>query len=244
MKRAEKPRVRYSIASLTRAVFRRGRGFAGRILELPARLLRCLRAAFGRAGQQRQACRLGVEILEPRYVLSASVWTDKSGYAPGETATINASSFGVGETVDLKVVRSDGATYSTLAITDGGQNDLDGVVDGNIQATWVVPNDSPGYSFQLTATGETSAATAQTSFAGLTTWVQALPTDYSPGQTANITAGGFSVGETVDFHITNISNCHVYPGWSITDGSSSDGDGATDGHIQTGWFRRMRPTRY
>jgi hypothetical protein len=38
------------------------------------------------------------------------------------------------------------------------------------------------------------------------------PTDYAPGQTANILAGGFVLGETVDFQVTNLTNGHVYSG--------------------------------
>jgi VCBS repeat-containing protein len=228
MKRPEKSLARYSIASLSRAIFRRGRGFIGRVLELPARLLRYFGVASQRTWQQRHTCRPGFEALEPRYVLSATVSTDKPAYAPGETAAVAAIGFQPGESVDLQVVRSDGTTYAPVAIVDDAQGDL--------QTTWVLPDDSPGYTFRLTATGETSGEVAQASFGGLTTWVEALPTDYAPGQTANILAGGFQVGEAVDFQVTNLTNGHVYSGWSVTDGSAGDGDGATDGHIQTGWL--------
>src|SRR5205823_1012787 len=44
-------------------------------------------------------------------------------------------------------------------------------------------------------------------------------------------------GESVLFQITNVTTGNVYtPPWSVVDGSADDLDGATDGHIQTGWL--------
>ncbi len=45
-----------------------------------------------------------------------------------------------------------------------GAGDLDGVTDGNIQATWFVANDCVGATLQVTARGLTSGETAQTTF--------------------------------------------------------------------------------
>src|SRR5207249_2694912 len=42
--------------------------------------------------------------------------------------------------------------------------DLDGHVDGNIQTTWYVESQYAGASLELTATGQTSGLTAQTTF--------------------------------------------------------------------------------
>src|SRR4051794_17609301 len=59
---------------------------------------------------------LRLEQLEDRRLLAtavtdaatASVFTDKPDYAPGETALINATGFQAGETVRLQVTRTDG----------------------------------------------------------------------------------------------------------------------------------------
>src|SRR5205823_5651357 len=119
---------------------------------------------------------------------------------------------------------------------DGGAGDLDGVADGNIKTNWVLPADAPGNSFLVMASGESSHSTAQASFTGLTTWVMTNPTDYPPGQTAHIFAGGFQPGEAVRFQVSNQTNGNVYtPSWAVTDGGPDDLDGVADGHITTGW---------
>src|SRR5262245_6381124 len=96
---------------------------------------------------------LVMESLEPRVLLSAdlsaspaAVATDKLGYAPEETAVITASNFEAGETVAVQVVRDDGTAYGGWSIGDGGANDLDGRVDGNITTHWMLPQDAPGNS--------------------------------------------------------------------------------------------------
>jgi hypothetical protein len=93
--------------------------------------------------------------------------------------------------------------------------------------TWTAPTNSPGDQFQLTATGESSQDTAHATFAGLTTYVYALPTDYLAGATANIFGGGFQAGETVDFQVTNETDGSTYAPWTAT--------ADTDGSVQTGW---------
>ncbi len=125
-----------------------------------------------------------VEQLESRQLLSALVTTDKPAYAPTDTAHIAGSGFAAGEAVDFQVVnQTTGVTYTTWSTIDDAS--------GNVTTTWSVPMDAPGDRFQLTAT-DSSGDTAQATFNGLTTWVYTLPTDYSPGQTANIFAGGFN----------------------------------------------------
>ncbi len=111
------------------------------------------------------------------------------------------------------------------------------MADGNFKTNWIVPDDAPGNSFVATANGLFAISSAQASFTGLTTWVYAQPTDYTPGETANLFAGGFQSGESVQFQVSNLTNDYVYtPPWSVVDGSVDDLDGATDGHIQTGWL--------
>jgi hypothetical protein len=144
----------------------------------------------------------------------STLTTQYSTYGPGATVNIAGAGFLAGETVDLQVVRSDGTTYAPWSVTDG--------TNGTFATNWTVPSDAPGYSFQITATGESSSSSATASFNAPTTWVETIPTDYSPGQTANILAGGFQGSETVDFQVTNETDGNVYPGWSVgaTDGQS------------------------
>src|SRR5439155_1833845 len=108
--------------------------------------------------KKRSHQRLGIEHLEARMLLSASVWTDKLDYPPGSTAVINGSGFQAGEVVQLQVLRTDGVpdyaegnqpwqvrdgdtSFTTPYKDDAGMwhyPDLDGKVDGNIQTTWYV----------------------------------------------------------------------------------------------------------
>src|SRR5688572_14884149 len=74
--------------------------------------------------------------------------------------------------------------------------------------------------------------------------------DYSPGETAQITASDFGVGETVRFQVLHIDGTPNTGGghepWHVTDGVAGDfnGDGimegdldlVADGNIKTSWF--------
>jgi hypothetical protein len=81
-----------------------------------------------------------------------SVFTDQEDYAPGETATITATGFEVGSTIEFSIADDpddpgdDGEAdvYQPFSVTDGGEGDLDGVADGNITTTWFVPTDNNG----------------------------------------------------------------------------------------------------
>ncbi|HEY9619684.1 MAG TPA: hypothetical protein V6C78_04905 [Crinalium sp.] len=111
------------------------------------------------------------------------VQTDLLDYAPGSTATITASRFAVGETVEFQVIHLDpgldqqygtaddvsgdnsGQGHLPWSITDGGAGDLDGVANGRIVTQWYVnPDDSAGATFKLTATGQRSQRLATTIF--------------------------------------------------------------------------------
>src|SRR5947209_6868705 len=90
---------------------------------------------------------------------AATVTTDKADYAPGSTVYITGSGFQPGETVQCQVLHADGSFDNTTSgahapwyVTDGGDGDLDGVADGNIQTTWLVPadQDEPGATLELT----------------------------------------------------------------------------------------------
>src|SRR5207249_11973538 len=102
-------------------------------------------------------------------LLSATLLTNKADYAPGETAVITGSGFEVGETIQLQVVRTDGipdypAGNQPWQVIDGGNGDLDGRADGNLQTTWFVENQYSGATLLASATGLTSGETAQAAF--------------------------------------------------------------------------------
>src|SRR5438128_2638042 len=87
--------------------------------------------------------RLHLEELESRVVPSATLLTNKVGFAPAETAVITGSGFQPGETIDLTVVnQTTGATYTAWSVTDGGTGDKDGLADGNVVTSWLLPDDA------------------------------------------------------------------------------------------------------
>ena len=95
----------------------------------------------------------------------AEVMTEDPDYSPGQTATIDAAGFQVGETVQFQVVNlTNGNAYASWTVTDGGPTDQDGAADGQIQTAWVVPPDALQSTLVLTATGESSGLTAQYAF--------------------------------------------------------------------------------
>src|ERR1051325_11292132 len=85
-----------------------------------------------------------------------SVQTDKGDYAPGETAYITGSGWKPGETVDLDLQRSSGfgpVDWSTTADADG-----------NISTSYLVIDSDLNVTFLLTATGEASGCSTNTTF--------------------------------------------------------------------------------
>src|SRR5262245_59714798 len=102
--------------------------FLGRWLNQLRLGSRSATRARRRARQQSQAARrLNLEHLEERALLSASVWTNKPDYTPGETAYITGQEFQPGEVVQLQVVHADGkpdiddghAPWQAVARPDG-----------------------------------------------------------------------------------------------------------------------------
>jgi len=99
------------------------------------------------------------------------VSTDKADYAPGAKATITASGFAEGSTIQFAIADdpnhpgTDGVAnvYKPFSITDGGAGDPDGAANGQVVTTWVVPPDPDGFgpaiasalgaTLNLTATG-------------------------------------------------------------------------------------------
>jgi hypothetical protein len=100
------------------------------------------------------------------------VKTDQEDYAPGSTAYVTATGFESGSTIEFAIQEDpnrpgdDGIAniYKPFSVTDGGEGDLDGVADGNITTTWLVPVDPDGdgpevasamnATLHLTATGK------------------------------------------------------------------------------------------
>src|SRR5262245_40649736 len=128
-----------------------------------------LLSAHKRVWRPDRSLPLSVEQLEARNLLSATLLTDKPDYSPGDTAVITGSGFEVGETIQLQVVRTDGVSdyppgNQPWQVTDGGDGDLDGRADGNLQTTWFVENQYRGATLLVSATGLTSGTTAQAAF--------------------------------------------------------------------------------
>src|SRR5262245_39521264 len=87
--------------------------------------------------------RVQLEPLECRTMLTATVATGQIDYSPGETAFISGSGFEIGETIQLQVLHTDGTPntgegHEPWYVVDGGDGDLDGIADGNLQTTWYV----------------------------------------------------------------------------------------------------------
>src|SRR5258708_2321641 len=80
---------------------------------------------------------LTVEQLEARNLLSATLLTDRTAYAPGENAVLSGSGFQPGETIDLQVVPA-AAGQATWRIVDGGAGDADGAADGQFRTSWIL----------------------------------------------------------------------------------------------------------
>src|SRR5262249_35485197 len=100
----------------------------------------------------------------------------------GSTATFTATNVAVGDTVEFSVAHVDAGadgvvgtaddvlvhdlsgTTAPWTVTDGGAGDLDGIANGVIVTSWDVNQDAAGQAFAVTATDETTGATAAASF--------------------------------------------------------------------------------
>ncbi len=140
-----------------------------------------------------------------------TVVTDQTGYAPGTTANISGVGWVAGETVDLQVV-----DVTTSLIQASWNTPADS--NGDISSAWTVPN-LVGDQLQLTATGETSGLTGQTTF----TDGPNLATDqaaYAPGSTASVKGAGWQAGETVNLQLVNVTTRTTEDTWSVAANSS------------------------
>lgn len=173
----------------------------------------------------------------------ATVTTDKDDYPPGATAIITGENFELGETIELQVLHTDGIPntgdgHKPWQITDGGQGDLDGVVDGNFETTWYVnPDDSANSAFELTATGLNSGEIATNEFTDSTIFSENFdPTTntwtVNPNSTDNATTsatGRWDIGDPVGhsrFGSTAFEELEAYNGTNALvtgiSGSSSE----------------------
>jgi hypothetical protein len=93
-----------------------------------------------------------------------TVSTDKNDYPPGATVLITGSGFIPGETVTLQVTHVGEGDNSTSAAH--APWDVVADVDGNINSTWLVPQDEDelGATLLLTADGQSSGLHATTTF--------------------------------------------------------------------------------
>src|SRR6186713_375619 len=98
------------------------------------------------------------------------VTTDQTDYTPDSTATITAENVTVGGTVEFVVTDLDtsngtvSGTNEPWTVTDGGDGDLNGAVDGTIVTTWDVNQDALNEAFVVTATDTATGETATASF--------------------------------------------------------------------------------
>ncbi|MGA1622554.1 MAG: hypothetical protein ACO36E_07475, partial [Synechocystis sp.] len=83
---------------------------------------------------------------------TAIVTTDKDDYAPGETVTITVTGLETGSMVMFQIADdpddpgddNEADVYEPWMVQDGSAQDLDGVADGNVTTTWLVPTDDNG----------------------------------------------------------------------------------------------------
>jgi hypothetical protein len=99
--------------------------------------------------------------LEDRTLPSAAVWTDHPDYAPGATTVINGSGYGPNETVNLSVVLASGAQGPAWSVTGDASGNFSTSVDVPGDGSWATTSANP---MTLTAAGQTSGLSAQTTF--------------------------------------------------------------------------------
>jgi len=183
---------------------------------------------------------LVLEFLEHRELLSVTVMTDQTDYAPAATAQISASGFLAGETVQFQVLHTDGTANTGSNETPWQVTDTSGM--GNLQTSWYLDPADTG-SFEVIAVGQTSGDVATALFDDSTAYsppivpaASSVATDqsnYGAGDTAIINSSGFLAGETVQFQVlhtdgsSNSGSDHAP--WQVTDTSGT-------GNIQTSWY--------
>ncbi|MEK6320345.1 MAG: HYR domain-containing protein [Acidobacteriota bacterium] len=159
------------------------------------------------------------KVLKSVVILSSSgatVTTDKTDYVPGETAIITGSGWFVGETVKLTLHRDNGTDDTILtAVADA---------DGNFtNSEYVIQDSDLGVTFLLTAVGQTSGFTAQTTF-----------TDASPGSLGNYATAGLS-GSTAPANVSPSNVAANVTFSNLTRGSGLTAVAAADAFNSSNW---------
>ncbi|PYM03414.1 MAG: hypothetical protein DMD82_16965, partial [Candidatus Rokuibacteriota bacterium] len=135
---------------------------------------------------------------------TATVTTNKTDYVPGETVVITGSGYLPGETVALTLVES------PLIDTHGPYTAV-ADANGKFVNTSFVPNSADvGVTFTLTATGQTSGRSAQTSFMDASG-------NLDQGANGRITADLLSIKDPVAWQNgdLNANNSHMIEGFSV-----------------------------
>lgn len=153
----------------------------------------------------------------PSSSTTPTVTTDQEDYAPGSTATLTASGFAAGSTLQFEVQHATdagadgvwgtpddvldtdtGAGHEPWSVTDGSAGDLDGQANGSVTTSWHVnPDDSAGATFLLTATsagrdgvlGSEDDAVATTSFTDSAPGIVATGVNVTLDETAGLQNG-------------------------------------------------------
>ncbi|MBI4205803.1 MAG: hypothetical protein HY527_12320 [Betaproteobacteria bacterium] len=143
-----------------------------------------------------------------------TVETDKSDYAPGETAIITATDVTVGGTVEFQVshlsagedgvlltsddvvddeMNASGSGHESWLVTDGAvPDDLDGEANGTIVTSWYVnPDDSGGATFLLSASELATGKSATTFFTDTEPSSPTLDLTDADGTTSGVVNGAF-----------------------------------------------------
>src|SRR5512146_1959436 len=98
--------------------------------------------------------------------ITATVATDQGDYAPGSTAGITATGFGVGDNIDFSIQVIDPATLQVLwsgpswSVVDGASGDADGVLNGSVATTFAVTSNYANTTILLTATDAVTGQSA------------------------------------------------------------------------------------
>ncbi len=176
--------------------------------------------------------------LQSRAVLfdasSATVTTDKSDYSPGQTVVITGTGWLPGETVTLNIHRDTNDPPDTVLTAVADAN-------GNISnSEYVVQEYDLGLTFLLTATGQTSGYTAQTTFTdgALKVRSAAWPASASPrtfgvtvqefiGSNNCSTGAGSTSSGTADTNGFNTGNIGSGDSWKITANLNADSPNTT-----------------
>src|SRR5438552_10589123 len=150
--------------------------------------------------------------ISPSAFAQATVQTDKQDYSPGETVLITGPGFQPGESVKLQVLH-DGVAGDNETSDAHAPWYVTADENGNISATWMVPNDEDesGATLKLVADGQSSLLHAETMFTDATNSLSPRAGTTAGGTPVTITGNGFTSGASfaVRFGGTTVSATRV-----------------------------------